>query len=205
MHCFLAITIIIVFLFATLAQAQIDVLRTYVNDKSDSGYAKYTLLSTVNPPNTSYTIYTLKLNTIKWLTRNQMLLFIQFFEFDIKEIKNTRTHSLKPYLKQILLKIQQTGIYTWVANYFIILFKKAKFSSVYQWWHIMRVVVPVSYNKSRPIVYIIDSGSNNATNPTSGSFDAILPPIALATSSIVASISQVPNQPIIFEVNDFDE
>lgn len=70
MRCFLAITIVVC-LFASLAQAQIDVLKTYVNDNSDSSYAKYSLLSTVKPTaNSPYTIYTLKAYTIKWLTCN---------------------------------------------------------------------------------------------------------------------------------------
>ncbi|KCV71479.1 hypothetical protein H696_02425 [Fonticula alba] len=69
------------------------------------------------------------------------------------------------------------------------------------WEHWLRVAVPKNIKTDLAALYI-GGGRNPLGNPPED-MEAFLPPIAVENGMIVAELSQVPNQPIIFADEDF--
>jgi PhoPQ-activated pathogenicity-related protein len=71
-----------------------------------------------------------------------------------------------------------------------------------EWWHWVRIVVPNDVEESEAL-FFIGGGSHKSKAPASA--EPALVQIALATKSIVADISNIPFQSLIFKNDDFGE
>ncbi len=68
------------------------------------------------------------------------------------------------------------------------------------WWHWLKIVVPNEVEETEALM-VIGGGNNNNKEPESA--DPALVQAALATKSIIAEISNIPFQPLIFQNDDF--
>ena len=71
-----------------------------------------------------------------------------------------------------------------------------------EWWHWLRIVVPNEVEETEALLFI-GGGNHKSNSPNSA--DAATIQIAMATRSIVADISNIPFQPVIFKNDDFGE
>jgi PhoPQ-activated pathogenicity-related protein len=71
-----------------------------------------------------------------------------------------------------------------------------------EWWHWVRIVVPNDVEESEAL-FFIGGGSHKSKAPESA--EPALVKLALATKSIVADISNIPFQSLIFKNDDFGE
>lgn len=71
-----------------------------------------------------------------------------------------------------------------------------------EWWHWVRIVIPNEVEESEAL-FFIGGGSHENEQPESA--EPALVQVALATKSIVADISNIPFQSLIFKNDDFGE
>jgi len=71
-----------------------------------------------------------------------------------------------------------------------------------EWWHWVRIVVPNEVEESEAL-FFIGGGSHKSKTPESAEPALVL--MALATKSIIADISNIPFQSLIFKNDDFGE
>lgn len=100
---------------------------------------------------------------------------------------------------KLLSTTKNTSCTIHTLNVTSLIWLSASLTSASKWWHVMRVIVPDILNKSQPIFFYIDYGNNNPVSTPSGMLD-LLVLTSVTTSSVVVSMAQVPNQPIIFTV-----
>lgn len=71
-----------------------------------------------------------------------------------------------------------------------------------EWWHWLTIIVPNEVEETEALM-VIGGGNNKRKMPDSA--DSALVQAAIATKSIIAEISNIPFQPLVFKHDDFGE
>eukprot|EP01013_Petalomonas_cantuscygni_P008288 TRINITY_DN21004_c0_g1_i1.p1 TRINITY_DN21004_c0_g1~~TRINITY_DN21004_c0_g1_i1.p1 ORF type:complete len:562 (-),score=146.05 TRINITY_DN21004_c0_g1_i1:753-2339(-) len=75
------------------------------------------------------------------------------------------------------------------------------------WWHTMVVVVPLEWDRSRDgFVYVTGGSNHNGEVPTAEDEDVlVVASVAIESGTIGACLKQVPNQPVVFDLDPSQE
>ncbi|CAF0863095.1 unnamed protein product [Brachionus calyciflorus] len=97
----------------------------------------------------------------------------------------------------LLQVLPGNGFQTYLFNFTSLQWFTRRLSSRPIWWHYLLLTIPYNHDKTRPIFYYIDAGSNNETNPFS-IYTNIISSFSVQCKCITVLHRQIPNQPILF-------